>query len=210
MCRPIKPEDPAAEPAPAKLAESNEKSTEHASKDSDAGLSPVQSQTVPQLGALKEVDATDPVRTSTPEFIKTITEVSESAALLDQPTPEPGTPEIGGGENEAQASNGLLHNAADTAAEVADSAALLDRSTPEPEGKVDANDKDVEAPSEVAAEVADTAATMDNEDDKEAPSEVAAQVADTAATLDSAEVSRTPDIEFPQRTTRLMCLGSLR
>lgn len=195
MFRPIKPEEPAAEPTPTKLAESNENSAEHVSKDSDASPNPVQPQTVPQVGALKEVDVTDPVRTSTPEFIKTITEVSESAALLDQPTPEPGTPDIGGGDNEAQASNGLLPNAADTAAEVADSAALLDRSTPEPEGKFDANEKDVEAPSEVAAEVADTAATLDNEDDKEAPSEVAAQVAATAATLDSVEVSHSPDTE---------------
>lgn len=189
MFRLSKPEEPTAVLATTKLAESDESSTEKVSRDNDANPSPVQPQTVPQVAALKEVDATDPVRISTAEFIKTITEVSESAALLDQPTPEPGTPEIGVGENEAQASNGLLPNAADTAAEVADSAALLDRPTPEPKGKVDANDKDVEAPSEVAAEVADTAETLDNEDDKEAPSEVAAQVADTAATLDNTEVS---------------------
>lgn len=196
MFRPVKPEEPAAEPAPTELAESNEDSTEHVSRHSDASSNPAQPQTVPQVGALKEVDATDPVRTSTPEFIKTITEVSESAALLDQPTPEPGTPNIGGGENEAQTSNGLLPNAANIAAEVADSAALLDRPTPELEGKVDAKDKDAAAPSEVAAEVADTAAKLDNEDDKEAPSEVAAQVADTAATLDDTEVSHSSYLEL--------------
>lgn len=149
----------------------------------------MQPQSVSQVDALKGLDSIDPVRIGTPEFIKTVTEVSESAALLDQPTPEPGTPEVAGGENGAQASDGLLPNAADTAAEVADSAALLDRPTPEPEGRINAKDKDAQASSEVAAEVADTAATLDKEDDEEAPSEVAAQVADTAAKLDSAEVS---------------------
>lgn len=149
----------------------------------------MQPQIVSQVDALKGLDAADPVRVSTPEFIKTITEVSESAALLDQPTPEPGTPEIAGGENEIQASDGLLPSAADTAAEVADSAALLDRPTPEPESEIDAKDKEAKAASEVAAEVADTAATLDKEDDTETPSEVAAQVADTAAKLHGAEVS---------------------
>lgn len=224
-------EEAAAEPVQTQPAELTEKTTEHVPRDTDANPEIVQPQAVSQVVALKHSDQVDPVRISTPEFIKTITEVSESAALLDRSTPEPGAPETSAENNEEQSSATLLPDAATTAAEVADSAALLDHPTPEPEGDVNAIDEGKkapsevaaevadtaarldeevarEAPSEVAAQVADTAATLDNEDDQEAPSEVAAQVSDTAAKLDSGKVScgpcfNLPRMKLPSRITSL-------
>lgn len=180
-------EEPAAEPAQTKHAKQNETSTQDDPEDTDARPELEQPQPVSQVDALKHSDAVELARSSTPEFIKTITEVAESAALLDRSTPEPGEAAVG--KIEDQSSTTLLPNAADTAAEVADSAALLDRSTPEPEIEIDATVKGQEAPSEVAAQVADTAAKLDTDEDKEAPSEVSAQVADTAAELDADPVS---------------------
>lgn len=189
MCRPAGSEEAAAEPVQTDSAQSTENPAEHLPHDTDEHSEIVQPQPVSQVDALKQSNQVDPTRTSTPEFIKTITEVSESAALLDRSTPEPGVPETSVGKDEEQASATLRPNAADTAAEVADSAALLDHPTPEPERAVDTLHHDKEAPSEVAAQVADTAATLDTEDGKETPSEVAAQVSDAAANLDSKEVS---------------------
>lgn len=179
-----------------KPAESTEGSTQNVPQNTDANPEIVQPQPVSQLEVLKSSDQVDPARTSTPEFIKTITEVSESAALLDRSTPEPRAPEIGTGRNEVPTSTTVQPNPADTAAEVADSAALLDQPTPQ-ESDVDVMQKDKEAPSEVAAQVADTAATLDTDDDKETPSEVAAQVSDTAAKLDSAELEGPPKTVSP-------------
>lgn len=180
-------EEPVAEPAQTNHAKPNEHSTDHFPQDTDSSLETVQAQSLSHVEALKHSDEVDPARSSTPEIIKTITEVSESAALLDRSTPEPEVPETTADRIEEYSSTTLMSNAAGTAAEVADSAALLDHPTPEPEAE--ALGKSKEASSEVAAEVADTAATLDTEVVGEAPSEVAAQVADTAAKLDTVEVS---------------------
>lgn len=169
--------------------EKHEPSTEDVPHHLDEHPDFEQPQPGSQVEALKHFDGVDSARSSTPEFIKTITEVSESAALLDRSTPEPGAPEAAAGKNEEQHPTTFWPNAADTAAEVADSAALLDRPAPEPEVEINATGKGEAAPSDVTVKIADTAAEVATRVHGEAPSEVAAQVADTAARLDGDEVS---------------------
>lgn len=179
--KPVAIYEPLKGPIESKEDEQNETSTSHTPSVTGDGIQELK--TLSTVDILKQSEQIG--RQSTPEIAA---EVADTAALLDCPTPEPEIPEETSGKIEEEQPATIMEKAAeaDIAAEVADSAEKLDAYEASQHrfvkiASAKLTKSQTEAP--VETESSSVAHTQDT-------SEAAAEVADTASTLDVDEVSR--------------------